>query len=128
MLGTLIGTEIWSSLFSLPRGQWRNRQGNLGLKYEQYEKTGVTGKCGDVCEYIIRICIRILAMKLRKLKLKDLLPTSAHFKAPREDSRNLFSWSYVFVKCARVRYFNHNCKEYCLFPLRPPSDTIFHLR
>lgn len=67
-------------------------------------------------------------MKLMKLKLKDLLPTRAHFKTPREDSRNLFSWSYVFVKCARVRYFNHNCKEYCLFPLRPPSDTIFHLR
>ena len=50
------------------------------------------------------------------------------FQSPRRGFQKSVSWSYVFVKCARVRYFNHNCKEYCLFPLRPPSDTIFHLR
>ena len=94
------------------------------IKYEEYEKTRqITGKHENVCENIIRIVIRISSMELTKLKLRTLLLTCTHFKATRGDSRNVFSWSYVFVKCAKVRYFNHNCKDHCLFPLRRPSDT-----
>lgn len=55
---------------------------------------------------------------------KGLLIYISPFQSPERSSRNLFAWSYVFVKCAEVRYFTTNVnKDHCLFSVRLASDT-----
>lgn len=60
MLGTLIrALEIRDEALYFPvqrTVEKQTRKSRLKI-YEQYEKTGLTGKCGDVCENIIRIYI-----------------------------------------------------------------------
>jgi hypothetical protein len=41
-------------------------------------------------------------MKLIKLKLQSL------FQGPERGPSNVFTWSYIFVKFAKVKYCNHN--------------------
>jgi hypothetical protein len=58
-------------------------------------------------------------MKLMKLKFQG------PFQGPERGPSNLFTWSYVFVKFAKVKYFNHN--RFSLLSLSTSISPLAHL-